>query len=397
MVFMVFTGLFNCFALRINLSVAVVAMTENKTIQNDDGSKSYHQEFEWDSMQKALVLSSFFYGYIVTQIFGGILAQKIGGFLPFGVAVGASSILNLIIPAAAKLSVYFLVAVKVLDGLFEGISFASVFNLWSKWAPPLERSRMVMTSSIGIQLGLVVASSLSGVLASEVNWESIFYVFGGLGCIWTVMWLIFVRSSPATDRFITHEERKFIESQLNTESKASNNKIPWKSILTSSAVWAIVIAHFAESWGSFTLHTQLPIFLNDVFDYNVKQSGIFSSLPYLAICFTMLLAGFLADYVQTSGILTRRNARRTFTCSAFIGQAVLRISAVYFMNPITTVILITLSASLNAFAYSGFSVNYLEVAPQFSGIIVAISNFISCFAGILCTLLSGFIVTEKVS
>jgi MFS transporter, ACS family, solute carrier family 17 (sodium-dependent inorganic phosphate cotransporter), other len=56
-------------------------MTENKTIIHDDGTETYEQEFPWDSKQKGYVLSSFFYGYLCTQIIGGVLAAKIGGNL----------------------------------------------------------------------------------------------------------------------------------------------------------------------------------------------------------------------------------------------------------------------------------------------------------------------------
>lgn len=54
-------------------------MTENRTIINDDGSKSYQQDFNWDSKQQGLVLSSFFYGYACTQFIGGVIAAKFGG------------------------------------------------------------------------------------------------------------------------------------------------------------------------------------------------------------------------------------------------------------------------------------------------------------------------------
>jgi len=37
------------------------------------------QYFNWDSKEQGLVLSSFFYGYILTQLAGGFLAAKIGG------------------------------------------------------------------------------------------------------------------------------------------------------------------------------------------------------------------------------------------------------------------------------------------------------------------------------
>lgn len=79
LVLLTFMGFINVYTLRINLSVGIVSMTENKTVYHDDGSVTYEQEFDWDSKQQGLVLSSFFYGYICTQMIGGFIANKIGG------------------------------------------------------------------------------------------------------------------------------------------------------------------------------------------------------------------------------------------------------------------------------------------------------------------------------
>lgn len=74
-VFMAFLGFFNVYSLRVNLSVAIVAMTEKR----EDAEGNIVQDFEWDNQQKGLVLSSFFYGYILTQFIGGYIGGKIGG------------------------------------------------------------------------------------------------------------------------------------------------------------------------------------------------------------------------------------------------------------------------------------------------------------------------------
>lgn len=33
-------------------------------------------------------------------------------------------------------------------------------------------------------------------------------------------------------------------------------------MLTSPPVWAIIVAHFSENWGFYTMLTQLPTFMN---------------------------------------------------------------------------------------------------------------------------------------
>ncbi len=65
------------------------------------------------------VLGSFFYGYILTQIPGGILAQRFGGRWVFGVGIVMTAILTLLTPLAANISVWFLVVVRILEGFFE--------------------------------------------------------------------------------------------------------------------------------------------------------------------------------------------------------------------------------------------------------------------------------------
>lgn len=105
--FLAFLGFCNLYALRVNLSVAIVAMTTNRTINTENGtvievmnkmllnicwnfvidlpmfnmlfSCFQPAEFDWDPGIRGLILSSFFYGYIVTQLPGGYLASAYGG------------------------------------------------------------------------------------------------------------------------------------------------------------------------------------------------------------------------------------------------------------------------------------------------------------------------------
>ena len=51
-------------------------------------------------------------------------------------------------------------------------------GVWSHWAPPAERSRLVTITLSGSYFGTVVALPLSGALAENLDWPSVFYVFG---------------------------------------------------------------------------------------------------------------------------------------------------------------------------------------------------------------------------
>ena len=65
--------------MRVNLSVAIVYMVNN--------SGKGHTHFDWDEAQQGIILGMFFYGYVLTQLPGGRLAELVGGKWLFGVGV----------------------------------------------------------------------------------------------------------------------------------------------------------------------------------------------------------------------------------------------------------------------------------------------------------------------
>ncbi|KAL5019688.1 hypothetical protein ScPMuIL_002580, partial [Solemya velum] len=120
---MAFLGFANIYALRVILSVAIVAMTANHShilpMTNGTRIVLIGPDFDWDSRTKGLVLGSFFYGYILTQLPGGYLANRQGGKYVFGGGVFVTALFTLLTPVCARWSVYILIAVRIIEGLFE--------------------------------------------------------------------------------------------------------------------------------------------------------------------------------------------------------------------------------------------------------------------------------------
>ena len=74
-------------------------------------------ELEWSKELRGYVLSSFFYGYIVTQVFGGWLASRYGGKHVFGTGMLITVIATILIPVAARAHVALLITLRVIMGL----------------------------------------------------------------------------------------------------------------------------------------------------------------------------------------------------------------------------------------------------------------------------------------
>lgn len=68
---------------------------------------------------QGMVLSSFFYGYISTQLFGGWLSARIGGKRVFGLGIATTAFLTIITPPLARINVYILVALRIIEGICE--------------------------------------------------------------------------------------------------------------------------------------------------------------------------------------------------------------------------------------------------------------------------------------
>merc|ERR1712223_1031255 len=83
-------------------------------------------DIHWSPGLKGIVLSSFGYGYITTQIIGGRMAEKIGAKKIFGGGLLLTGVVTFLLPVAAKTSVYLFIFLRVLQGIFEGVTWPSL-------------------------------------------------------------------------------------------------------------------------------------------------------------------------------------------------------------------------------------------------------------------------------
>ncbi|XP_049816102.1 vesicular glutamate transporter 1-like isoform X1 [Schistocerca nitens] len=390
-----FLGFFNVLALRVNVSVAIVAMTENKSRVLDNDTIVYGQEHAWGPRLQGLVLSSYFYGYVTTQVVGGWLALRVGGHLLFGLGIAIAAALTLLTPWLVGLGVYVFVALRVIEGIVEGVSYPAMHDVWGRWTPPGERNRLATLGYSGSYVGTVVAMTASGFLAARAGWPAIFYVFGAVGLLWFLAWALLVRRGPEFDSRIDPRECKYISEAVGDHPNTQVGPYPWGRFLTSMPVWAIIVANFTENWGFYTLLTQLPIFMKDTMDFDLEQAGLLSALPYLVVAASMQGAGHVADWLLNRGLLSTTQVRKVFCCGAFLGQSAFMLATAFLMTPAAAVACLTLAVGIGAFAMAGFFVNHLDLAPQYASILMGMANTAGTIPGIISPILTGYIVPNR--
>lgn len=405
-----FFGFFVLYALRVNLSVALVDMVDSNTTSADNrtskecaehsaSNQVLHNQtgkrYQWDAETQGWILGSFFYGYIITQIPGGYVASKVGGKLLLGFGILGTAVFTLFTPIAADFGVGALIVLRALEGLGEGVTFPAMHAMWSSWSPPLERSKLLSISYAGAQLGTVISLPLSGIICFYMNWTYVFYFFGIIGIIWFVLWIWLVSDTPETHRTISHQEKEYIRSSLKNQL-SSQKSVPWIPILKSLPLWAIVVAHFSYNWSFYTLLTLLPTYMKEILRFNVQANGFLSAVPYFGCWLCMILSGQAADHLRAKWNFSTICVRRVFSLIGMIGPAVFLVAAGFIgCDYSLAVAFLTISTTLGGFCSSGFSINHLDIAPSYAGILLGITNTFATIPGMVGPVIAKSLTPEN--
>ncbi|EDX07739.1 GD25358 [Drosophila simulans] len=353
---LVFFGLAVAYSLRVNLSVAIVAMTDRNASNPD------FPEFDWNESTKSYLLSSFFWGYVVTQIPGGYLSAIYG----------------------AK------------------------YMLFYGWAPAEERGRLVGYTYSGSQFGTVVMLSVSGYIASSsLGWPSTFYIPGCVGIVWSFVWLYLCSSTPAQHPTITPNERRFIESSGQTRRPSDAGReeqprppTPWWRIFTSIPFLVLVLAHCANNWGFWTLLTEIPTFMKNVLGMDIKNNGPLSALPYFAMILLTCVFIWLSDTLKQRGTVIPLGFSRKFFNTLGMWLPMLALIGLGYItegeaNVRLAIGLLTAAVATNSATYLGFHVNHIDLSPNYAGTLMGITNCAANFMSILAPLIVGLIVWDE--
>jgi len=363
-----------CYVDRVNVSVAIIPMA---------------RDLGYAPATQGLVLSAFFWGYIVSQLAGGWMADRFGGKAVLAFGVACWSLATLLTPMGAAWSFPLLLAVRALLGVGEGVNFPAIHSLASRWAPARERARALAFSYTGIFLGTILALLASPPLILRYGWPAVFYVGGALGILWLAAWAIKGGDGPEDARGVGTAELDLILSDRPALSRPQS--VPWRAIMRERAVWAIVVAHVCNNWGFYILLLWLPTYLHRALHVPVARVGQYSLVPWAATFVVGNLAGWLGDWMGACG-LSVTAVRKIIQTAAFALGAL----PLLFLPAVTTagaaIALVTLSACCGAMSLAAFGVNHLDVGPRYAGILMGISNTAATVPGIIGVAATGFIL-----
>uniref|UniRef100_A0A8D2NRX2 Solute carrier family 17 member 9 n=1 Tax=Zosterops lateralis melanops TaxID=1220523 RepID=A0A8D2NRX2_ZOSLA len=254
-------------------------------------------DFHWDKKQFGVVLSSFFWGYCLTQIVGGHISDQIGGEKVLLLSASAWGFLTVLTPLLTHITsahLVFMTSSRFLMGLLQGVYFPSLASLLSQRVRESERAFTYSTVGTGSQFGTLLIGGAGSLLLDWYGWESVFYFSGLLTLLWVY----------CTCKYLLSEKELTIPINYLTRglSIPKQTKVPWKQLFRKAPIWAVIIAQLSTASTFFTLLSWLPTFFKETFPDS--KGWVFNVVPWLVAIPTSLFSGFLSDHLISQGYRT---------------------------------------------------------------------------------------------
>lgn len=264
--------------------------------ENVDGSIS--QSLGLTKDHYSYILNVFMVAYALGQLFSGKLFDKVGTRIGYVISIGfwgLSSFLHS--TARGFLSIAFF---RTTLGLSEAGNWPGAVKSNAEWFPIKERAIAQGLFNAGASIGSVIAPPLIASLFVAFGWKVTFMVVGSFGLLWVIPWLIINKAGPKKHPWITEEEQKYIlEGQSEADRKSDENTkgLSLKQILSHKESWAIVAGRFflEPIWWLFV--GWMPIYLFDVYGFNVKEVGMFLWVPYVGAALGSIAGGYVSGRI----------------------------------------------------------------------------------------------------
>ncbi|KAG0361294.1 hypothetical protein BG005_008723 [Podila minutissima] len=417
--FLASLGILISYADRSNMAVAIVAIAK---------------EYDYSKQQQGLILSAFFFGYIMTQILGGAMADRYGAKPVLAIGAFAWTLLTLLTPLASQQGYLWMVFIRIGLGLGEGVAFPSAHALISVFgASEPESCRGITEQEIryireqqqldgqgGDTNHVLDHAQVSGFVEPESDSEMEDQSHDSLESQPAYQALTTERQSDEirhgveplrnsseeldTPPTVDHTPSKWTSFRNRVRSRAVTNArgskpstpVPWRLLLKRREVWAIILSQFCAAFGFFIMQSWTPTFYLEYFGVDVGKIGYFSVVPSIAQGIVGLSSGYLGDKAVHSWNWTTLSVRRTSQVVGSLSIATALILAVAIArSAYGAMALITTGMALNGFTMIGASAYQHDICPQYAGFIFALGNSAGTIPGIIGVLLAGVLVDKN--
>jgi sugar phosphate permease len=330
------------------------------------------QEFHMSPTMMGGVMSAFFLGYASMQIPGGIIADRIGGRRAITLGITTWSALSLLTGTVASLKT--LLAVRIFFGLGEGIHPPATFKVLSAWFDTAEKARangfMMSSNTIGPMITpLIFAPAMVA-----FGWRNAFYLISIPGFLVSILVYRYLRDTPSDYPGITPAEQAESGS-----AKLGEKRVPVAQLLKYKILWQLFLIYLTwdVTWWGF--QAWLPSYLIKERGFKLINSGLVTSLPFVAGFLGVLFCAFISD---------RTGKRKSVLIFALCGNAIFMLLTATAPNGRLAVVFLTLtgfflpaiqgpfwSLAMEALPSDvmGYSSGFINTGGQIAGVVSPLS------------------------
>jgi sugar phosphate permease len=229
------------------------------------------------------------------------------------------------------------------------------------------------------------------------GWRAVFYVFGSVGALWSVLWYVMYRNMPEEHKKVNTAELAHIRGrdekgnikQLNLQKKPA---VPWKVLLRHPNMWAIMLAYFTYVYCLWIFLSWLPSYLVDYRGFTLVKMGIFASLPLFAGVIGDTVGGWATDILLVKTGNTKLS-RRIVAITGMLGTVAFMLPASMTANAYTAVFCLTGAMFFLECTIGPSWAVPMDVGGEYSGTVSGMMNMAGNIGGALSPLVFGILVT----
>ncbi|XP_008547280.1 solute carrier family 17 member 9 [Microplitis demolitor] len=340
------------------------------------------KEKQWSKADSGMILSSFFWGYTLTQVASGYISDRMGGQRVMWIAALGWSLTTFFMSDVIEMfsssihCVLIIAIARMLNGAFQGMHFPSVISLTSQHLEEYERASFFGLLTSGSALGTLLTVTLGSYLMKAYHWQIVFQVLGSLGFLWTI--------------FLYYQSLKVPRKKLKMSIDDSiHSNLPWRQLWSKSPFWSCVFTHACQNNCFFVLLSWMPTYFHDTFPD--VQSWKVNMIPWLSLVPCTFIAKVLSERLIKTGYSVTAT-RKIIETICLTTQSI----NLLILSRVTTfpsaMICLMLIIGGTGFHNTAIAVNPSDLAPKHSGSVFGIMNSIGAVPGFLGVYLAGHIL-----
>ncbi|WP_106477863.1 MFS transporter [Phytohalomonas tamaricis] len=349
-----------------------------------------------DAAMMGLVFSIFSWSYVLAQVPGGLLLDRLGSRLTYFLSLVLWSAFTLIQGFATGL--WSLLIMRLGLGFSEAPAFPTNNRVVASWFPANERALATGTYTVGEYIGLACFSPMLFALMAAFTWRSLFWVVGAVGILYGVLWWWRYRDPQRHPR-VNRAELDYIEAGGGLTTyipKQERARFQWRDIgqlLKYRQFSGICVGQFAGNSMLVFFLTWFPSYLSEQRHMEWLHIGFFAIAPFLAAAVGVLFGGWFSDYMLRRGVSV--NIARKLPIITGLLLASVIVAANYIESNTLVIVVMSVAFFAQGMAALGWTL-VADIAPaKHLGLAGGIFNLAANLAGIITPLVVGFIVSAS--